>query len=98
MRGTAPWLILIGALAGLFASRLAPAAGGGGVNPCTRPAIGSEVPEPEDLRSRDGVLKLRLTVRNQRESDGATRYCYVLGEGVQAPTLRLKPEIGRAHV
>jgi FtsP/CotA-like multicopper oxidase with cupredoxin domain len=91
MRGTAPWLILIGALAGLFASRLAPAAGGGGVNPCTRPAIGSEVPEPEDLRSRDGVLKLRLTVRNQRESDGATRYCYVLGEGVQAPTLRLKP-------
>jgi FtsP/CotA-like multicopper oxidase with cupredoxin domain len=91
MRGTAPWLILIGALAGLFASRLAPAAGGGGVNPCTRPAIGSEVPEPEDLRSRDGVLKLRLTVRNQRESDGSTRYCYVLGEGVQAPTLRLKP-------
>jgi FtsP/CotA-like multicopper oxidase with cupredoxin domain len=90
MRGTAPWLILIGALAGLFASRLAPAAAGG-VNPCTRPAIGSEVPEPEDLRSRDGVLKLRLTVRNQRESDGATRYCYVLGEGVQAPTLRLKP-------
>jgi FtsP/CotA-like multicopper oxidase with cupredoxin domain len=60
-------------------------------DPCTRPAIGSEVPEPEDLRSRDGVLKLRLTLRNHREDDGSIRYCYLLGGGAQAPTLRLRP-------
>ena len=62
-----------------------------GRDPCSRPAIGSEVPEPEDLRSRDGVLKLRLTLRNHREGDGSIRYCYLIGGGAQAPTLRLQP-------
>lgn len=57
---------------------------------CPRPAEGSAVPEPEDLRSRDGVLKLDLTIHNV-EADGSTRYCYVDGDGHQAPTLRLRP-------
>jgi FtsP/CotA-like multicopper oxidase with cupredoxin domain len=58
---------------------------------CPRPAVGSAVPEPEDLRSQNGVLSVQLTVRNQREKDGSTRYCYVYGDGVQSPSLRLKP-------
>jgi FtsP/CotA-like multicopper oxidase with cupredoxin domain len=57
---------------------------------CPRPAIGNAVPEPEDLRSRNGVLSIQLTVRNQREKDGSTRYCYIYGNGVQSPNLRLK--------
>jgi FtsP/CotA-like multicopper oxidase with cupredoxin domain len=91
MRGTASWLAWIGAVAGIVCSHACLAAPAGETDPCTRPAIGSEVPEPEDLRSRDGVLKLRLTVSNHRESDGSTRYCYLLGDEAQAPTLRLKP-------
>src|SRR5271170_6241871 len=58
---------------------------------CPRPAIGSAVPEPEDLRSQNGVLSVELTVRNQREKDGSTRYCYIYGDGVRSPNLRLKP-------
>jgi FtsP/CotA-like multicopper oxidase with cupredoxin domain len=58
---------------------------------CPRPAIGSAVPEPEDLRSENGVLAIDLTVRNQKEKDGSTRYCYIYGNGVQSPNLRLKP-------
>jgi FtsP/CotA-like multicopper oxidase with cupredoxin domain len=58
---------------------------------CPRPAPASAVPEPQDLRSVDGVLQLELTVRNVRESDGSTRYCYVLPDGTQSPTLRVKP-------
>src|ERR1700734_326248 len=58
---------------------------------CPRPAIGSAVPEPEDLGSQNGVLSIQLTVRNQREKDGSTRYCYIYGNGVQSPNLRLKP-------
>ena len=58
---------------------------------CPRPAPGSPAPEPEDLRSENGILKVELTVRNERQSDGSTRYCYVLGDGNQSPTLRLKP-------
>ncbi|MGA2420750.1 MAG: multicopper oxidase domain-containing protein [Candidatus Acidiferrum sp.] len=60
-------------------------------DPCPRPAPGSTVPEPEDLRSANGVLKVDLTVRNFREKDGSTRYCYLLADGNQSPTLRLHP-------
>jgi FtsP/CotA-like multicopper oxidase with cupredoxin domain len=49
------------------------------------------VPEPLDLRSRHGVLQLDLTLRNVREPDGSTRYCYLLGDGAQSPTLRVHP-------
>jgi FtsP/CotA-like multicopper oxidase with cupredoxin domain len=58
---------------------------------CQRPAIGSEVPEPEDLHSSDGVLKVELTFRNFMEPDGEVGYCYVYKDGSEAPTLRLKP-------
>src|ERR1700730_3744351 len=47
---------------------------------CPRPAPGSVVEEPEDLRSENGVLKLDLTVRDEKLKDGATRYCYLLGD------------------
>ena len=58
---------------------------------CPRPAPGSVVSEPEDLRSENGVLKVDLTVRNEKESDGSMRYCYLLGNGSQSPALHLKP-------
>jgi FtsP/CotA-like multicopper oxidase with cupredoxin domain len=60
-------------------------------NLCSRPPPGSAVPEPEDLRSQDGVLTLALSIHNEREKDGSTRYCYLLGDGTQSPTLRLNP-------
>ncbi len=60
-------------------------------DPCPRPAPGSVVPEPRDLRSRDGVLKLDLTIHDYREADGSVRYCYLLADGAQSPTLRLHP-------
>ena len=44
-----------------------------------------------DLRSQDGVLRLDLTIHNVREPDGSTRYCYLLPDGTQSPTLRLHP-------
>lgn len=58
---------------------------------CPRPPPGSEVPEPRDLRSQSGVLKVDLTVHNYKEKDGSTRYCYLLADGAQSPTLRLHP-------
>jgi len=60
-------------------------------NACIRPAPGSSVPEPQDLRSQNGVLKVDLTIHNSTEADGSTRYCYMDGNGNQAPNLRLKP-------
>jgi FtsP/CotA-like multicopper oxidase with cupredoxin domain len=60
-------------------------------DPCVRAAPGSPVPEPRDLRSDHGVLKVDLSVHDFRETDGTTRYCYVMPDGSVAPTLRLHP-------
>ena len=56
-----------------------------------RPAAGSVVREPEDLSSRNGVLRVELTFRNFVDAAGQTHYCYVYKDGSEAPTLRLKP-------
>src|ERR1700683_1966595 len=61
------------------------------LDPCTRAAPGSELPEPEDLRSENGVLRLDLNIRNSRDADGSTRYCDGLADGSESPTLRLHP-------
>ena len=58
---------------------------------CFRAAIGSEVPEPEDLRSVDGILKVDLAFRSFVDSKGEVRFCYVTPNGKQSPTLRVKP-------
>jgi len=58
---------------------------------CPRPAPGSLVEEPEDLRSQNGTLSVELTVHNVKEADGNVRYCYLLPDGSESPTLRLHP-------
>src|SRR5579863_7066100 len=58
---------------------------------CSRPAIGSTVPEPPELRSQGGVLRVDLTLRNGPAANGQMRYCYVAADGTVSPTLRLQP-------
>src|SRR3984885_5760416 len=58
---------------------------------CPRPSPSSAVTEPEDLRSRNGALKVDLTVHNTKQSDGSTRYCYIDENGAESPTLRVNP-------
>jgi FtsP/CotA-like multicopper oxidase with cupredoxin domain len=58
---------------------------------CSRPAPGSVVAEPPEVRSRDGVLRLDLTYSNFKGADGQEQYCYWDERGEQAPTLRLQP-------
>jgi FtsP/CotA-like multicopper oxidase with cupredoxin domain len=58
---------------------------------CPRPAAGSTVPEPKDLRSQNGVLRVELTYRTFIDGAGQARYCYLAKDGSQAPTLRVGP-------
>jgi FtsP/CotA-like multicopper oxidase with cupredoxin domain len=58
---------------------------------CPAPAEGSAVPEPEDLRSQNGVLQVSLEFRAASTSRGKMRYCYISGNGGVAPNLRLHP-------
>ncbi|MGA9472972.1 MAG: multicopper oxidase domain-containing protein [Terriglobales bacterium] len=63
----------------------------GAAEPCPRPAEGSLVTEPQDLRSHNGELKVELTARNSKQSDGSTRYCFIDEKGRESPTLRVNP-------
>ncbi len=58
---------------------------------CPRPAPGSVVSQPPELRSHDGVLKLDLRILRYPGPDKTTRYCYMAGNGAQSPTLALHP-------
>jgi FtsP/CotA-like multicopper oxidase with cupredoxin domain len=58
---------------------------------CPRPQSGSVVDEPADMRSKDGVLDVRLTAYDAPASDGTTRYCFIDGEGHESPNLRVHP-------
>jgi FtsP/CotA-like multicopper oxidase with cupredoxin domain len=58
-------------------------------DPCARPSVGALVPEPDELRSVDGVLKTDLFIHGYRANDGTARYCYRTPDGHQAPTLRV---------
>ena len=58
---------------------------------CRRPAPGSIVPEPRDLRSRDGTLRVELTYRSSHDAQGRTRFCFLAADGSEAPTLRVSP-------
>jgi FtsP/CotA-like multicopper oxidase with cupredoxin domain len=60
-------------------------------NACQRPDPGSAVSEPQDLRSRDGILQVDLSIYNEQEPDGLVRYCYLTDDGTPSPTLRVKP-------
>lgn len=60
-------------------------------NACERRAEGSPADEPTNLRSKNGVLKVQLAVRNSLDGNGNMRYCYVDARGNQAPTLRVQP-------
>jgi FtsP/CotA-like multicopper oxidase with cupredoxin domain len=57
---------------------------------CYRGPLGSAVPDPADLRSKDGELKLELSFRSFVDSQGQTRFCYINKAGNQSPTLRVK--------
>ncbi|MGB6874669.1 MAG: multicopper oxidase domain-containing protein [Candidatus Acidiferrales bacterium] len=59
--------------------------------PCPRPAPGSIVSEPGEIRSHNGVLKAELIYRDFTAANGQEEYCYLSKDGSEAPTLRVKP-------
>ena len=56
-------------------------------NTCHRLAEGSAVPEPEDLRSRNGELTVDLRIHNYSEDDGSIAYCYTKKIRIRPPAL-----------
>jgi FtsP/CotA-like multicopper oxidase with cupredoxin domain len=52
---------------------------------------GSTLIEPENLFSKNGVLRVSFAYRTGVDQYGNTQFCYVLADGQQAPTLHLNP-------
>src|SRR5208337_4414532 len=77
----------------LLTSTSAFAAGPAADQACPRPAVGSVVQDPPELRSHNGVLELTLHFRYQPTvvGQGPPRYCYVTDDGMESPTLRVNP-------
>jgi len=60
---------------------------------CPRPAIGATIFNPPELRSRNGKLEVTLHLKYQQTpvSEGPPRYCYITEDGIESPTLRVRP-------
>src|SRR5436190_20060414 len=58
---------------------------------CERFDAGSTITEPENLYSKDGVLKVDFTYHSSTDRYGFTRYCFVNSDGAQSPTLHVHP-------
>ena len=58
---------------------------------CPRPGPSSAIPEPADLRSKNGVLIVDFAFRSEVDIHGRTRYCYIYHDGTESPNLRLNP-------
>ncbi len=68
------------------------------VNPCPRPAPGSEVAQAPDLFSQNGVLEISLNYNTiVSEADGFSAsnalqlFCYSTADGKESPTLHVWP-------
>ena len=58
---------------------------------CPRPATGSLLTSPAELRSDHGSLTATLSFRTSLDPAGQPRYCYIDADGHQSPTLRVHP-------
>ncbi len=87
------FLLLISSLLFLICAPAAFASNSDVEQTCPRPALGSTVQNPPELRSRNGLLEVTLHFKYQATAvgQGPPRYCYVTDDGVESPTLRLYP-------
>lgn len=78
-------------LLALSTALLAPCAALAANTVCPRPAAGSAVLPPPDLYSNHGVLNVTLNYRTDTDPDGRQTYCFVTPDGLESPTLHVKP-------
>jgi FtsP/CotA-like multicopper oxidase with cupredoxin domain len=67
------------------------AAGQEGPPPCLRPLPGATIKQPAELRSANGSLRVDFSLHTTVDVYGLRRYCYIYGDGIQSPSLRVHP-------
>jgi FtsP/CotA-like multicopper oxidase with cupredoxin domain len=61
------------------------------MNPCPRRQAGAEVENPPALFSSHGVLTVFFSYQTRQDDDGRTLYCFMTPEGLENPTLHVRP-------
>jgi FtsP/CotA-like multicopper oxidase with cupredoxin domain len=69
----------------------AAASAAAGSTGCARPRAGDAPDAPRDLYGEGGVLKVRLNFMTSTDADARLLYCFVTPEGVESPTLHVRP-------
>ncbi|MEO7026734.1 MAG: multicopper oxidase domain-containing protein [Caulobacteraceae bacterium] len=59
--------------------------------PCVRPAAGAAATSPVDLYSQNGVLDVDMVYSSSTDTAGRALYCFVTSDGLESPTLHVKP-------
>ncbi len=59
--------------------------------PCPRYASGSTLVEPKDLFSSHGVLRVEFLFQQRVDAQGNMLFCFSTPDGMQSPTLHVKP-------
>lgn len=77
--------------AALLACVVAPLSASANNNPCPRPDAGAIVTAPPDLFSSNGALNVSFDYYTTVDSAGRTLFCFVTPDGLQSPTLHLRP-------
>ena len=60
-------------------------------DPCPRFAAGSVIHQPDALFSQNGMLAVRFSYQTTTDSVGRTLYCFMTPDGIENPTLHVKP-------
>jgi FtsP/CotA-like multicopper oxidase with cupredoxin domain len=60
-------------------------------NPCPRFAAGSVIHNPAGLFSSNGVLNVQFSYQTRVDSAGRTLFCFMTPNGLENPTLHVKP-------
>jgi FtsP/CotA-like multicopper oxidase with cupredoxin domain len=85
-------LLIRGLLTALFLTPLIPmTAKAQDGDACPRPAAGSVVKPPPEIRSHGGTLTVALNYKTSVDSLGRTLFCFVTPDGDEAPTLKVNP-------
>ena len=58
---------------------------------CARPLPGAVITAPPDLYSSNGVLNVALNYVTSLDANNLTLFCYVTPDGLESPTLHVKP-------
>jgi FtsP/CotA-like multicopper oxidase with cupredoxin domain len=61
------------------------------VNPCPRGTAGDVVQNPPALFSSTGSLTVSFSYQTRQDADGRTLYCFMTPDGLENPTLHLRP-------